>query len=411
MFIDRDAVGELREHQGLWQFSYAAQWQARENAFDLAPSLPRSAGLIADGASERPVQWFFDNLLPEEAARTLLAQDAQVEHADAFGLLASYGAESAGALTLRLPGSEPEAGGLQPLPAEALSERIRRLPRASLAAQAPKRMSLAGAQHKLAVVVRGGELFEPIGSFPSTHILKPDHPDPELYPHSVANEGFVMELARRCGLPVPAVQWRRVPEPIYLIERFDRATAQDLPKRLYVLDACQLLGIEAIWKYQQATLGTLARLLAMCRSRAATRLALFRWLVFNLIVGNNDSHLKNLSFFVRPEGVELAPHYDLLCTSVYAPGNGWLETELVWKTATMRRHHDVRRAPVLEMAIALGVPPTAAAREIDRQCLLVPRAAAELYTAQAPTLLAGEARLLRQVVHGVIRDMATRLAA
>ena len=35
-------------------------------------------------------------------------------------------------------------------------------------------MSLAGAQHKLPVCLRDGELFEPIGRQSSTHILKPD---------------------------------------------------------------------------------------------------------------------------------------------------------------------------------------------------------------------------------------------
>ena len=63
-------------------------------------------------------------------------------------------------------------------------------------------MSLAGAQHKLAVVLDNGTLFESVGARPSPHMLKPDHPDPD-YPHSVANEWFVMRLARKIGLDVP----------------------------------------------------------------------------------------------------------------------------------------------------------------------------------------------------------------
>ncbi len=82
-------------------------------------------------------------------------------------------------------------------------------------------MSLAGAQHKLAVVIEDGKLYEPVGARASTHILKPDHPD-EDYPHSVINEWFSMSLAKAMGLAVPAVEMRSVPEPIYLIERFDR---------------------------------------------------------------------------------------------------------------------------------------------------------------------------------------------
>ncbi|OXH89050.1 toxin HipA, partial [Burkholderia multivorans] len=87
---------------------------------------------------------------------------------------------------------------------------------------APKKMSLAGAQHKLPVVLRDGRLFEPSGQAVSTHILKPNHPHAHDYPHSVVNEWFVMTLARRVGLDVPDVERRYVPAPVYVIRRFDR---------------------------------------------------------------------------------------------------------------------------------------------------------------------------------------------
>jgi len=138
-----------------------------------------------DGASQRPVQWYFDNLLPEEDQRVLLAGDAKLDAADAFGLLAWYGAESAGSVTLLPPDAAPQtAEPLRPLPDDALEARIRQLPKAPLTHAAIKRMSLAGAQHKLAVVLQDGALFEPAGATPSTHILKPDHPD-EDYPQAV----------------------------------------------------------------------------------------------------------------------------------------------------------------------------------------------------------------------------------
>ncbi|WP_290663208.1 HipA domain-containing protein [Aquabacterium sp.] len=34
-------------------------------------------------------------------------------------------------------------------------------------------------------------------------------------------------------------------------------------------------------------------------------------------MANDDCHLKNLSFHVRPDGVALAPLHDLLCTGAY----------------------------------------------------------------------------------------------
>lgn len=183
LWFNDELIGELVEVNNVWSFTYSDYWVARKDAFDLSPSLSKAHRTIVDGSTERPVQWFFDNLLPEEDARTLMARDAKIEAANAFGLLAWYGAESAGALTLLPPDQVATEGDVRRLHEAELSERIRRLPQLSLSAQAPKRMSLAGAQHKLAVVLERGELFEPEGARASTHILKPDHPNNELYEH------------------------------------------------------------------------------------------------------------------------------------------------------------------------------------------------------------------------------------
>ena len=59
-------------------------------------------------------------------------------------------------------------------------------------------------------------------------------------------------------------------------------------------------------------------LLATSARPAVDRLQLLRWLFFNLCTGNNDSHAKNLSMIATPDGLRLAPFYDLMCTRVYA---------------------------------------------------------------------------------------------
>src|SRR5690606_26074383 len=91
------------------------------------------------------------------------APTARSSTVPAFGLLQHYGPESAGALTLLAPGQALPDARLEPLPDEALSARIRALPRQPLSEGAPKRMSLAGAQHKLAVVLHQDRLWEPVG--------------------------------------------------------------------------------------------------------------------------------------------------------------------------------------------------------------------------------------------------------
>ncbi len=122
--INQHEVGSLQEVSGLWSFQYAAAWLSNPKAFALSPYLPLSAQPLLDGASRRPVQWYFDNLLPEEDQRILLAKDARLDAADAFGLLAWYGAESAGSLTLLPPEAAPQtAEPLRPLLGDALQAR------------------------------------------------------------------------------------------------------------------------------------------------------------------------------------------------------------------------------------------------------------------------------------------------
>jgi len=224
LFINHDLVGTLHEDNDLWTLVYDKQWADKPGSFDLSPALPRSQLLHRDGATMRPVQWYFDNLLPEEKLRELIAADARLrDKDDAFALLEYLGAESAGSLTLLPPGQVPDAQAqLQPLAYEELSRRISNLPKTTLTREAPKRMSLAGAQHKMLAVLKGEDLYEPVGATPSTHILKPDHPVRETYPASTYLEWLTMRLAAAARLPVPPVQLLHVPEPVYAIERFDR---------------------------------------------------------------------------------------------------------------------------------------------------------------------------------------------
>src|SRR5581483_4572633 len=93
--------------------------------FDLSPALPRSRLIHQDGASDRPVQWYFDNLLPEEHLREAVSKEADIRGDDAFALLEYLGAESAGSLILLPPGRDQVATGrLQPLSDDEICSRI-----------------------------------------------------------------------------------------------------------------------------------------------------------------------------------------------------------------------------------------------------------------------------------------------
>lgn len=408
--INSDHVGSLKDQNGIWSLEYTPAWINNPDGYDLAPTLPRAQESILDGSTNRPVQWFFDNLLPEEDARRLLATDAKIESADAFGLLGYYGAESAGAITLLSSLQVEEAGGLKPLPDELLSQRIQNLPRVALTTGAPKRMSLAGAQHKLAVVMNQEGLFEPVGSTPSTHILKPDHDDPDAYNATAVNEWFIMTIARKIWGEVPPVYLRRVPESVYLIERFDRSEVGGRLVREHVIDACQLLGLDKTFKYNQATVEILQRILGLVRNVAKTRMQLFTWLVFNTLVCNNDNHLKNLSFFVKGDSYHLTPHYDMLCTGIYgATSTSWLSAELVWRPEGVRTFDEVTLGSFLQLGKEIGLGEKIAHKLIVGLTKNILDVARSLIDEHAGSMRAGEAQLIRRITFGAITDMVAKL--
>lgn len=433
--IDEEPVGDLRESGNLWHFEYSPAWAGAAAGFDLAPALPRSQLLHSDGATYRPVQWYFDNLLPEEGLRLILAKEARLPADDAFALLAYFGAESAGSLVLRSPREPvPEQRGMRPLPLAELSRRIANLPKASLSQGAPKKMSLAGAQHKLPILFDHGRLFEPLSATASTHILKPNHPLADHYPSSVMNEYFTMRLAKEVGLTVPNVHRMYVPQPVYIVERFDRARRASLDdaRRLHVIDTCQLLNKSPGFKFSGASVDTLAQAVELCRERALARQHLYRWLVFNVLVGNADNHLKNISFGVDAAGIHLAPAYDLLCTAVYetramaSQSSTWPDTSMTIPLGDAMTFGEVTRTHAVAAGRALGLAERTAERLLADLVRAAPAAVeqliAEIQADMSEALAAspdpevarayveGEMRMLRAIQKIVIEAMVGRLS-
>ena len=436
VYIDRRPVGALHEGEDLWRFEYDPQWAASPAGFDLAPGLPRAQGMHVDGGTIRPVQWYFDNLLPEEHLRQAIFKEAGIKGEDAFALLEYLGTESAGSLTLLPPGQAlPETGALRLLPDDRLSQRIAALPRQTLTADAPKRMSLAGAQHKLLVVYQDDKLYEPEGATPSTHVLKPNHPDTGSYPASVVNEFVTMRIAAAAGLPVPAVHIRYVPDPVYVVERFDRRVTvldpatKGIPtpevQRLHIIDACQLLNRARTFKHSGASLEALHDIIERTTNRLHSRLQLFRWLVFNVMLANDDCHLKNLSFFVAADGIKLAPHYDLLATGAYCT-RAFADDRATWANVPMaialpgaKSFGEVTGECVLRAGLELGVPASAARRILAEVVTRVPAALqhelgelAKRHATLPPAAgvhLGAEARLMSVLEKIIVPEMLARL--
>ncbi|OAJ53346.1 HipA domain-containing protein [Paraburkholderia ginsengiterrae] len=414
-------VGTVSDENGIWSFTYDKDWLGREDAFALSPAFPLNAEPYIDGSSQRPVQWFFDNLLPEEEMRTALARAAQVNASDAWGLLAYYGRESAGALTLLAENEQEVPGGLQPLSCAKLEARIQAMPQHALSASAPKRMSAAGAQQKLLLTLRGEapayELLEPVGSEPSMHLLKPDMRTTG-YPHSAINEFFCMRLARAMGVRVPPTHFLRVPSACYVIDRFDRDTSTEPARRLHTVDAMQLLNYDRSFKYRNATAQVLREAIEKTGTRAVARLDVFRWAIFNVLIGNADSHLKNLSFFVSPRGYMLAPFYDLVSTVVYhtptyqpQQQDRWPRCDLTMPVGDATQFADISRKNMLVFGEALSLPPKGAEKLLDEMLATLDARVSETRRAvdEIARPNAGEIRLLDSIAAMPLTEMRAAL--
>lgn len=411
--INTDLVGFLSEDNDIWSFQYTLEWLDNSDNYALCSNIPLSNELQVDGSSKRYIQWFFDNLLPEEGARSLLARDINVNEADSFGILAIVGSESAGAITLSSKELDTETDRITELSFDDLNTRIANLPDIPLNNVESKRMSIAGAQHKMLVVFNNGKFYEPAGNTPSSHILKPEHSKPDLYWQTVRNEWFVMNLAESLGVNVPHTGVYYFPAAAYVIERFDRTGIFPEQKRVHTLDACQALGLNRSAKYALSNVEQLNQFAESLRGKGAAKIAIFNWAVFNAIVGNTDAHLKNLSCLVGTQGATLSPMYDLVCTAIYEGVRGHLNAGLSQPMGNAKTLAELTREDVFIFGEGLGLPKKLSSTLLDKMLNEIePKADRLISYVEDLTNIphkAGELRMLREIRYKLIAEMVNKL--
>jgi serine/threonine-protein kinase HipA len=72
--------------------------------------------------------------------------------------------------------------------------------------------------------------------------------------------------------------------------------------RLHTIDACQALGLDRTFKYQQATVESLVRCIDLCANRARARQSLLQWLLFNILTATATRTLRICLFAFIPMG-------------------------------------------------------------------------------------------------------------
>jgi len=319
VFLLAHKVGQFMDN-GRLSFTYDAGYLKSAGARPLSLALP-----LAETTYEHNVcHAVFGGMLPEGDVRSILAKALGVSERNDFSLLAEIGGECAGAVSLwRVDGPGPIAGTAKRLalsPAK-LENLVKQLPTRPLLVGEGIRLSLAGAQSKLALVLEGGKFHLPGQSEPSTHILKIA---PAGFEGILENELFCLRLANAIGLPAATTTLDRAGDVRYLcVERFDRLRLDGKIERLHQEDFCQALGVAPEAKYQNEGGPSIAagvQLLREHSTRPAADVNAFLNLVyFNYLIGNADAHSKNFSLLLGGAGPVLAPAYDLICTAAY-PG-------------------------------------------------------------------------------------------
>ena len=324
-FADKKAgVLESTDNRGVI-FVYDNDYLEDKNSVALSVSLP----LQEKEFSQKECMPFFSGLLPEEDSRKKIADYLHISETSTLKLLEALGGECAGLITIC---SEEETAlnknsysldcdNYEELDENSLSEFIKKMnARPLMKVDEKLRLSLAGAQEKLALANFNGKWYLPVNGAPSTHILKPSREG--VFSSLAQNEYICMKLAKNLGLSVPEVDLLNISgRDVLIVERYDRIVKEKNIERLHQEDFCQALGIMSTVKYQNdggPGIKDIFNLIKeVCTVPAVETMRFLRSVIFNYLIGNSDSHAKNYSILYTGRTVELSPLYDAVSTVIY----------------------------------------------------------------------------------------------
>lgn len=337
VLLHGEQIGSLHHHDDEVAFRFTDQyWQDGDRNVlglwfeDKRLSVSRSNSVL-------PV--WFSNLLPEGILRTWIAQDRGVSVAREMELLLEVGHDLPGAVQVVQDEGNPYSLDAN----SAISPR-----RNSDSPASRWKFSLAGVGLKFSMLKVGERLTIPSGGELGDWIIK--LPDAN-HPRVPGNEFFCMSLAKKVGISVPEFMlvmrdelphlpdnaWPSGETEAFAIQRFDRTVDR---KSIHIEDFAQVRGFYPSDKY----LGSFETVAALSYrgSDLSSLLQFVRRLVFNVLIGNGDAHLKNWSLIYRDgRRPALSPAYDLVSTAGYRDA-GDLE-DLGLKFAGSRRFEALTR--------------------------------------------------------------------
>jgi serine/threonine-protein kinase HipA len=309
--------------------TYFDEWVADEQGRPLSLSLPFQPG-NAPHRGKR-VANYFDNLLPDsDAIRRRLARHFRTDGIAPHQLLDAVGRDCVGAIQLLPPDETPSdtfAINGQPLDEHGVAMLLRHTvsdtPRGQANEVDDLRLSIAGAQEKTALLWHQGQWQRPIGSTPTTHILKlplglVGAMRADMHT-SVENEWLCSRIMQEFGLPVAHCEIARFEEmKVLVVERFDRRLASDGSwiVRLPQEDFCQATATSPLHKYQAEGgpgINSIMEILLGSERAEQDRRNFFKTQLVFWLLAAIDGHAKNFSIFHLPHSrYRATPLYDVL---------------------------------------------------------------------------------------------------
>lgn len=172
-------------------------------------------------------------------------------------------------------------------------------------------------------------------------------------------EFAVMRLALECGLDVPEIDFATLlGRDIFLIRRFDRLIEDTQIKRIPFASSLTMLEAHEITAHRYSYRDLAEALRRFGSDPRRDLRELFRRMAFNVLVGNDDDHLRNHAFLFDGRGWRLSPLYDVV-PRPRVGSNGRLVL------AVGERGHEATLANALTGAAAFGLKQEEAAALLE----------------------------------------------
>ncbi|XKH39433.1 type II toxin-antitoxin system HipA family toxin [Azospirillum doebereinerae] len=293
----------------------------------------------------------FAHLGPEGWLRDWQSAYADVDSADDFGLLLSFGRDCVGAIGVIDPEQRPI--GLKALGSPLDQAAIR------------SERTISGVQAKILCVEENGTTLPAGDSGPAPLIAK--FPKRDL-PGMVRNEALTLEL---CAVllgkgEVNAVRFGMVegiPGVALIVERFDRRDGGNLRCEDFMQVLNRRPGRDHQGKYN-ASYEDLGAALEFSSAPVLDRRRAFLRLAAYVLVGNVDCHMKNWSLMETATGLRLTPAYDALNGYVYG-AQGYTTRFGLLADGERAQWDSHDRTRLLDLAARIGLPRKAAEAALD----------------------------------------------